>query len=166
MTDLPLSKIIRDGGMINIFRSIGCIGDSLSSGAFESCENNVRICRDYYEYSWGKQIERITGIEMTNFSRGGLIAYQLYKEADERTSPVDDINRLFDSDNSKQAYIIALGVNDMHGKDVLKNIYGGKIGNAKNDINIFDYTRNNQTFVGCYDHAERQRQRGIFKSNI
>jgi hypothetical protein len=35
MNDLPLSNIIRDGGMMNIFRSIGCIGNSLSSGEFE-----------------------------------------------------------------------------------------------------------------------------------
>ena len=33
--DLPLADIICDGGMMNIFRSIGCIGDSLSSGEFE-----------------------------------------------------------------------------------------------------------------------------------
>ena len=33
--DCPLQNIIRDGGMMNIFRTIGCIGDSLASGEFE-----------------------------------------------------------------------------------------------------------------------------------
>ena len=34
--DCPLQNIIRDGGMMNIFRTIGCIGDSLASGEFVS----------------------------------------------------------------------------------------------------------------------------------
>ena len=87
---------------------------------------------------------------MTNFSRGGLTAYQLYKEADEKSSPIPDINKLFDKDNAKQAYIIALGVNDTKGKDVLKNVYGGNIGNAETDIDLNDYTRNADTFAGAY----------------
>lgn len=44
-------------------------------------------------------------------------------------------NQLFDVDNMKQEYIVALGVNDIKGKDNLKNLYGGKIGSA--DIDIF-----------------------------
>lgn len=147
----PMKSIIRDGGMMNIFRSTGCIGDSLSSGEFEYIqENGERGYWDNYEYSWGKQIERITGISMTNFSRGGLTAYQIYKEADEKTSPIEDINRLFDKDNAKQAYIIALGVNDLRGKDVLENVYGGNVGDVKTDIDLGNYENNSLTFVGCY----------------
>lgn len=151
MEQKPLDTIIRDGGMMNIFRSIGCIGDSLASGEFEYIqENGEKGFWDFYDYSWGKQIERVTGISMTNFSRGGLTAYQLYKEADEKTSPVEHLNRLFDQDYAKQGYIIALGVNDMRGKDVLKNIYGGNVGDVKTDIDFEDYNNNKQTFVGCY----------------
>lgn len=150
MQGKPLDNIIRDGGMMNIFRSIGCIGDSLSSGEFEYDDHGQKGWWDCYEYSWGKQIERITGIEMTNFSRGGLTAYQLYKEADEKTSPVADLNHLFDPDNAKQAYIIALGVNDLCGEGNLQNLYGGKIGNAKTDVDPHDYTKNAPTFIGAY----------------
>lgn len=150
MQEKPLDNIIRDGGMMNIFHSIGCIGDSLASGEFEYDDNGAKGYWDCYEYSWGKQIERITGIEMTNFSRGGLTAYQLYKEADEKTSPVADINRLFDKDNAKQGYIIALGVNDICGEGNLQNLYGGKIGSAKTDIDPTDYNRNAKTFIGAY----------------
>ncbi len=32
----PLDNIPDDGGFTSIFRTIGCIGDSLSSGEFES----------------------------------------------------------------------------------------------------------------------------------
>ena len=67
--DCPLQNIIRDGGMMNIFRTIGCIGDSLASGEFEYWDNGQKGYWDFYEYSWGKQIERITGISVTNFSR-------------------------------------------------------------------------------------------------
>lgn len=159
MGNAPLDNIIRDGGMMNIFRRIGCIGDSLSSGEFEYDNNGETGYWDCYEYSWGKQIERITGIEMTNFSRGGLTAYQIYKEADEKNSPVDDINKLFDSDNAKQAYIIALGVNDIRGKDVLKGIYGGHIGNAQTDIELDDYEKNAPTVVGWYAKIIQRLQR-------
>lgn len=148
--DLPLSDIIRDGGMMNIFRSIGCIGDSLSSGEFEYDNHGEKGYWDCYEYSWGKQIERITGIEMTNFSRGGLTAFQLYMDADTGTSPVEDINRLFNPANAKQAYIIALGVNDLKGQGNLQTFYGGEVGNAETDIDLVDYTRNRGTFTGWY----------------
>lgn len=66
--DCPLQNIIRDGGRMNIFRTIGCIGDSLASGEFEYWDNGQKGYWDFYEYSWGKQIERITGISVTNFS--------------------------------------------------------------------------------------------------
>ena len=95
---------------MNIFRSIGCIGDSLS--------------------------------------RGGLTACQLYREADMQTSPVADINRLFGPASAKQGYIIALGVNDLKGKDNLKNIYGGEVGNVQTDIDRVNYKNNKGTLMG------------------
>ena len=42
--DLPLADIICDGGMMNIFRSIGCIGDSLSSGEFILHVSEYSMC--------------------------------------------------------------------------------------------------------------------------
>ncbi len=148
--DLPLSEIIRDGGMMNIFRTMGCIGDSLSSGEFEYDLDGEKGYWDCYEYSWGKQIERITGIQMTNFSHGGLTAYHMYQEADTQTSTNGDINNLFNPQNAKQGYIVALGVNDLRGKTNLQDLYGGRIGDVDTDICMEDYTRNAQTFVGCY----------------
>lgn len=38
MNEKPFDNIIRDGGFTRIFRTIGCIGDSLSSGEFESMD--------------------------------------------------------------------------------------------------------------------------------
>lgn len=139
-----------NGSRIQIFRKIGCIGDSLSSGEFEYDNQGEKGYWDCYEYSWGKYIERMTGISVTNFSRGGMTAFHMYQEADSRSSVNEDINHLFDPDNRKQAYIIALGVNDIKGQDNLKNLYGGRIGKASEDICLSDYHYNKESFVGWY----------------
>ena len=41
----PLDRLITDGGFCGIFRTIACIGDSLSSGEFESLveENGLHM---------------------------------------------------------------------------------------------------------------------------
>ena len=148
--DCPLQNIIRDGGMMNIFRTIGCIGDSLASGEFEYWDNGQKGYWDFYEYSWGKQIERITGISVTNFSRGGMTAFHMYQEADKQDGPNADIAHLFDPFNLKQGYIIALGVNDLKGKNNLNDLYEGNVGSAKTDICLEDYNKNANTFVGWY----------------
>lgn len=148
--ETPLSNIIRDGGMMNIFRTIGCIGDSLSSGEFEYDIEGEKGYWDCYDYSWGKQIEHITGISVTNYSHGGLTAYHLYQEADTQSSFYGNLNTLFNPKDLKQAYIVALGVNDMRGKNNLQELYGGQVGDARTDICLEDYHKNPQTFVGCY----------------
>lgn len=135
--------------MLQIFRTIGCIGDSLSSGEFEYDNNGEKGYWDCYEYSWGKYIERMTGISVTNFSKGGMTAYHLYQSADEHSSEIDEINHLFDKENIKQGYIIALGVNDLKGHDNLNVLYGGKIGSAE-DICLEDYNKNAGSFAGWY----------------
>lgn len=78
-----------------------------------------------------------------------MTAYHLYQSADERSSEIDEINHLFDKENIKQGYIIALGVNDLKGYDNLNVIYGGKIGSAE-DICLEDYNKNAGSFVGWY----------------
>ncbi len=94
--DNPLKNLVFDAGLMLVFRQIGCIGDSLSSGELEYDKgNNATGYWDCYEYSWGKQIERFTGIEMTNFSHGGLTAYDLLKSADEKTSSVELLNHVW-----------------------------------------------------------------------
>ena len=36
----PLETLVKDGGFVGIFRTIGCIGDSLSSGEFQSTKED------------------------------------------------------------------------------------------------------------------------------
>ncbi|MBQ8136934.1 MAG: family 43 glycosylhydrolase [Clostridia bacterium] len=131
-----------------IFRTIGVLGDSLASGEFEYDEGGVKGFWDCYEHSWGKYIAREIGSDVTIFARGGLTAHALYHDADEKKSPIADINRLFDEDNGKQAYIIALGVNDLLGVGNLENLYRGETGDAQADICPEDYTRCRESYIG------------------
>ncbi len=133
----PLDRIVDDGGFTGIFRTIGCIGDSLSSGEFEStnAEMTQKGYHDYFEYSWGQYIARAAGCKVYNFSRGGMTA----KEYCENFAQANDF---WNPDKLCQAYIIALGVNDLNGKNQ-------EIGSIS-DINREDYRQNAQTFCGYY----------------
>lgn len=101
----PLEHYVTNGGFCGIFRTIGCIGDSLSSGEFETrTEDGISGWHDMYEYSWGQYIARSTGSTVYNFSRGGMTAKDFFNSFGEECGAWK---------NLCQAYIIALGVNDL-----------------------------------------------------
>ncbi len=132
----PLDNIVTDGGYCGIFRTIACIGDSLSSGEFESKQaDGTNGYHDFYEYSWGQFIARSCGSKVYNFSRGGMTAKE-YIES------FADSKGYWDTDKLAQAYIIALGVNDI----LNCNQELGSIA----DINHEDDTKNAKTFAGYY----------------
>ncbi len=131
----PLDRIVTDGGFCAIFRTIACIGDSLSSGEFESLKpDGTKRYHDFFEYSWGQFIGRSCGSKVYNFSQGGMTA-KTYMES------FADAKGYWDRNKLAQAYIIALGVNDMN--------HGQELGSVS-DINLDDYTKNAQTFAGYY----------------
>lgn len=102
----PLDRLPADGGFCGIFRTIGCIGDSLSSGEFESMDaNGLKGYHDMYEYSWGQYMARMVGAKVFNFSCGGMSARVFWNEFGKKCG-------CFDEKNVCQAYILALGVND------------------------------------------------------
>ena len=100
----PIENKVVNGGLSAIFRTIGCVGDSLSSGEHVSMKDGKAGFHDYYEYSWGQYIARATGATVYNFSAGGMST----------TSFQSNKARLgfLDPDKKCQAYIVALGVND------------------------------------------------------
>ena len=132
----PLDVIKPDGGFCGIFRTIACIGDSLSSGEFESHNSDGSLnWNDIYDYSWGQFIARAIGAKVYNFSMGGMTARKYMASfADERD--------FFSPDKLCQCYILALGVNDIINQ-------GHPLGSL-DDINKEDYRKNNDTFVGNY----------------
>lgn len=132
----PLDRVVTDGGFCAIFRSIACIGDSLASGEFESiAPNGEKLYHDFYEYSWGQFIGRSCGSTVYNFSAGGMTAERYMKA-------FADTKGFWGRDKLCQAYIIALGVNDVINQRQ-------PIGSIA-DVDLDDYTKNATTFAGYY----------------
>ncbi len=134
--ETPLSSFVQDGGYCSILRTIGCVGDSMASGEFESedAEGNKGY-HDFFDYSWGQFIARDCGCKVYNFSRGGMTAKEYMQSFAEE-------NGFWDADKACQAYIIALGVNDIIN-------CGQEIGSVS-DIDLNDRSKNADTFAGYY----------------
>ncbi len=132
----PLERFAPGGGYTAILRTLGCIGDSLASGEFESTQpDGSRGYHDRYEYSWGQFIARDCGLKAYNFSRGGMTA-QEYMES------FAEANGFWDDDKLCEAYIMALGVNDI--------INAGRPVGDVSDIDLSDWRNNKPTFAGHY----------------
>lgn len=132
----PLDRLVTDGGFCGIFRTIGCIGDSLSSGEFESLnEKGEKGYHDHFEYSWGQYIARSAGCTVRNFSRGGMSASEYW-------NTFAEANGFWSSELLCQAYIIALGANDL-------SWLNQPLGSAA-DIDLADCGKNAETFAGYY----------------
>lgn len=124
----PLDRLVDGYSFTSIFRRIAFIGDSLSSGEFETRDKDGKPgYHDFYEYSWGQYIARKNGLTAYNFSRGGMRCdWYLDSFANERD--------LWNPEKACQAYVIALGVNDVF--------------NAGTDIPT--YIKNYETIVNRY----------------
>lgn len=135
----PLDQLLSDGGFCGIFRTIACVGDSLSSGEFEICdEKGVHHYFDMFDYSWGQYMARICGNTVYNFSRGGMTAQEYIRSFAEQSG-------FWALEKAAQAYIIALGVND-----VLSALRGEITLGTIADINLSNFEKNQETFVGYY----------------
>ncbi len=139
----PLDKLIDGGGFCGIFRTIGCVGDSLTSGEFDiKYEDGRGGGCDMFDYSWPQHIARWTGSKVYNFSRGGMTAEAYMNFA--------NMNGFWWSEYENrnyvcQANIIALGVNEiLQGMD--KDFDLGDI----SDIDLENLNNNKNTFVGNY----------------
>jgi len=134
----PLDRITPNGGFARIFRDIAVIGDSMSSGEFETVnENGSHGYFDYFEFSWGQYMARAMGSKVYNFSRGGMTSrYYLQSFGDEKGFWNRDIN--------VQAYIFAMGCNDLN---PAVNIPFGSF----DDVDFNNWRNNNiNTYVGGY----------------
>ena len=107
----PLQNIIQ-GGFCSVFKKIGCIGDSLSAGEIEALNAQGEpfgwdTCfENLYDCSWPAFLAKHTGCEVRNFSRGGMTAKEYLESFAEN-------NGYWEKAKGCQAYIIALGVNDI-----------------------------------------------------
>ena len=138
----PLAEISQNPGWCTIFHRWGFIGDSLCSGEHEYVRpDGNNGYNDVFDYSWGQRIvAAVGGAAGDNYSQGGETAKGWIDHFWD--SPC---NRNADIDakvNLKQAYIMALGVNDSHS--------GIPAGDVKKDVDFKDYTKNAATFIGYY----------------
>ena len=139
----PLDRLVSDGGFASIFRTIAFVGDSLSSGEFETLETDG-VTHHYYDmfpYSWGQFMARMCGFTAYNFSRGGMTA-------SEYCDSFADAKGFWDTSYNVQAYVIALGVNDLIGARQ-------EMGSLA-DICLQDPTKNAKTFIGYYARIIQQ----------
>ena len=132
----PLDRLVDGYSHTSVFRTIAFVGDSLSSGEFETrLENEDPAYYDLYDYSWGQYIARKNGLKAYNFSRGGMTAKEYIESFAEE-------NGFWNEDKACQAYVIALGVNDIYNKNM-------EIGSI-DDIDCKNYLNNKPTFIGYY----------------
>ena len=132
----PLDKLTQGYSRTSVFRTIAFIGDSLSSGEFETRDEAGKAhYHDLYEYSWGQYIARKNGLTAYNFSKGGMTAKQYIESFAESRG-------LWSPDLAAQAYVIALGVNDVYNKHM-------PIGSV-DDVDLTDWRNNKDTFAGFY----------------
>jgi hypothetical protein len=90
---------------------------------------------DMLGYSWGQYIARVAGCRVYNFSRGGMTAVEYCDSFAEAMG-------YWDPEKAAQAYIIALGVNDLYGLNQ-------EVGSVA-DVCDEDHKKNKPTFVGRY----------------
>jgi len=109
--ELPLqdlSSLVSDGGFTGVFRKIGIVGDSLSSGEFVATDElGTNSYHDMYDYSWGKYLERMAGVSVDNCSLGGMSAEWF-------NNSFGDLKNCWERLSTCDAVIIALGVNDAY----------------------------------------------------
>ena len=134
----PLDRIVDDGGFAALFRTFACVGDSLASGEFETRDGQGgRGFHDLFEHSWGQYMARAMGSKAYNFSRGGMTA-KVYME-----SFAEEMD-FWNPEKACQAYILALGVNDV--SMALRE--GWPLG-SMDDVKD-DWRGNGKTFAGYY----------------
>ena len=137
----PIAQISQQPGYCTIIHRWGFIGDSLCSGEHEyEIPGGGFGYNDILEYSWGQRICAACGTTGDNYSQGGETAKGWIRNFWDY--PCNRNKDICAKTDLKQAYIIALGCND-------KNM-GLPSGDPYKDINLEDYNKNGDNFIGSY----------------
>ena len=132
----PLDRLVTGYSHTSIFRKIAFVGDSMSSGEFQTRDAEGKWhYHDLFEYSWGQYIARKNGLTAYNFSKGGMTAKKYIESFAEEKG-------FWSKDLACQAYVIALGANDVFN-------YKMEIGDVS-DVDVTDWQSNKPTFIGYY----------------
>lgn len=132
----PLAQLVQAYSAASIFRTIGVIGDSLSSGEIELVEpDGSHSYHDLYEHAWGNYMARKNGQDVRIFARGGMTAR-------EYLDSFADAHGFWEQAKDCQAFILALGVNDL----LNEQQEAGTLA----DLDPQDWRRNRASFLGLY----------------
>lgn len=107
----PIAVVKHDAGLLSAFHTVGCIGDSLSSGECAYKTSGTVHYIDLYDFSWGQCLARSTGNTYYNFSKGGLTT-KTWMETENGDGFGPDSIHAFDGNHDCDAYFIGLGQND------------------------------------------------------
>ncbi len=141
LNEKPLENLVGGYSYTSIFRTMAFIGDSLSSGEFETIDaDGTHHFHDLYEYSWGQYIARKNGLRAYNFSQGGMTAKWYLDSFAEQKG-------FWDKEKACQAYVIALGVNDIYNQKM-------EIGTA-DDITATEFS-GERPFISYYAEIVRR----------
>ena len=147
----PLKHISGDYNLSACFKSIACIGDSLTQGTYDRTNGSLFEADAVDFYNFPMNIARITGATVYNLGRAGAAAND---SADSVQRLISwhywaDTNGYWDIINTNKpvAYIIALGTNDI-------GYFDDKFsGDPNTDIDINNLQNTNRSSsVGGYAH--------------
>ena len=126
-----------DYAEIGMFPKIGVIGDSFASGTlYDSL--TAEYSTTNYAISWPQIIARQEGVDVINFTEGGIYTRTWLGDTDHGLPALL-------SAEPQNLYVIALGINDA--KAITDNVMSlGSIA----DVDVSDYTQNPDTFYGNY----------------
>lgn len=140
-TDIdPLKTIKETPGYTRMFKTIGCIGDSVTKGYVTSSSGGV----DLVDYSYPTYLERICGNKVYNWGVSGATSKSWLKGYKGSTAHIE----CFDGNHKCDAYIIGLGGNDGSKNN---NVPVGSLEDIK-----ADYNDNPNTFYGNMDKIIRK----------
>lgn len=139
----PMEPLAQFGGFAAAFRRIACIGDSLTAGILNNTDSSVSEV--VAGTSYPEQMARLTGSTVYNLGYGGAVATHSAQAVSEYHSyqTIAEAKGWFDEAYRSQAYVIALGTNDI-------DYYGGFDGDVSTDIDDTDWSNNALTSVGGY----------------
>lgn len=140
-------KIVSDNVVIapvNMFYSIGAIGDSYTAGSALSSDGGT--WQDVTDLSWIATMGKRAGIYWSNYGKGG---------ATTKSYITDKLPSVL-SGQAKDLYFIALGINDS-----LQNLTVGTVADIKDD-----YTQNGESYYGWYGSIISQVQAHAPKAKI
>lgn len=131
-----------------LFEKVGVVGDSYASGEIGTFDSSGHYRgQDHYNISWPQIIARKNGIDVYNYTAGGLTAQTWLNRTDERGATQ------LASDPAKNLYLINLGIND---KSHAASQPLGSSDDIGQDVNSF-YANYGKIVKMIKDHAPKAK---------